>query len=125
MRLQAVSHDHAAQAFAACLGLDPQGEATPASAAQAGDCYQLTTRHGKLIYSAAPRGPDFWCYGAAGTGHHMTGAGLAMLEHQGRMQGCKAVAFQTMRQGLIRQAKRHGYSIASAIGTGVIMKKEL
>lgn len=109
----------------ACDGLDPEGFETPQQAAQRGDCYQLTTPTGRLIYSASPQGNVYWIHGAAGTGHDMTRRGLAAIEYQARQYGCRLVGFQTMRRGLVRRAADLGYRITGIRGQGFELHKAL
>jgi len=123
--LQLLGQAEAAQAFEACAGLDPAGIATPASAAAAGDCYKLTTPRGCLVYSAKVCGDLYWVYAAAGTGQDMTRRGLAAIEYQARQFGCRAVAFQTARRGLVRRTRAMGYQIAAPVGRVFQLEKAL
>uniref|UniRef100_UPI0035AE9A21 hypothetical protein n=1 Tax=Hylemonella sp. TaxID=2066020 RepID=UPI0035AE9A21 len=122
--IQLVRSEHAAQAFAACRRFSPDGT-TPEQAAQRGDCYQLTTPGGQLVYSAAPMGDVYWVHAAAGTGQGMTARGLAAIEYQARQFGCRTVAFLTIRKGLIRKALRLGYVFGVPVPDGYTMKKDL
>jgi hypothetical protein len=123
--LTRISAGQAARAFASCVGLDPQGRATPDSAASAGESFALDTPSGRLIYTLSMDAGGCWIHGAAGTGSGLTAAGLACIEAQARAAGCTRVAFQTVRRGLVRQAQRLGYRIACPIGRGHILEKSI
>lgn len=125
LRLRRASHAEAARAFAACQGLDPQGTATPESAASAGECFQLEADTGTLVYSVSAKAGRCWIHGAAGQGEGMTEAGLAVIEAQAEAAGCYCVEFQTMRRGLVKKARARGYHITRAVGRGFILGKTL
>jgi hypothetical protein len=118
--------DQAAQAFAACIGLDPEGIATPHSVAGAGQSFTLTTPTGKVTYTLSIKaGGCCWIHGAAGTGQGMTESGLDVVEAQAAAAGCVRVGFQTMRRGLIQRASRKGYRITGQVGRGYIIEKSI
>lgn len=125
MILEPVSAEDAAQAFQAAGCTDPEGKATPQSMAHAGRCLRVKAPAGELVLSIGPEGDALWVYGAAGKGAGMTYTGLQALEYIARAAGLRAVAFQTMRRGLIRQAKAKGYEIAGAVGAGFILQKAI
>lgn len=119
-----VSAARAALAYAACIGLDPEGKATPESAASAGESFALKTDTGSLVYTIAPTpGGGCWVHAAAGQGAGMTEQGLRAIERQAQGLGLRAVAFQTMRRGLVRKAQALGYRVAGRVGCGVILEK--
>ncbi len=119
------SREHAARAFVACAGLDAAGIATPESAAAAGECFELQTDTGRLVVSVSFTNGVGWVNGAAGTGDGMTAAGLQAIERQAISRGCSQVGFQTVRRGLVRRAKKHGYRITSQVGAGFVLLKAL
>lgn len=124
--LRPATVDQAAQAFAACAGLDPEGKATPDSAARAGESFKVSTDTGEAIYTITARpGGRCWIHGAAGTGTGMTAAGLACIERQALAAGCVSVAFQTVRHGLVRRARALGYRITAQVGRGFIIEKRI
>ncbi len=123
MTPQRITAPEAARAFAACAGLDPQGQATPESVAHAGQCFTLAAPRGLLSYCVSFTAGVCWVHGAAGEGAGLTECGLAVIESQARAQGCGVVGFQTMRRGLVRRAKRCGYAVTREIGQGFILEK--
>jgi hypothetical protein len=122
--IQLVRSEHAAQAFEACRRFSPDGT-TPKQASLRGDCYQLTTPGGRLVYSAEPQGEVYWVHAAAGTGQGMTERGLAAIEYQARQFGCRCVGFATARMGLLRKVARLGYQIGQPYGRGFKVSKDL
>lgn len=125
MSLETIDRASAARAFTACAGMDPEGKATPESAAAAGHCFLIATNTGEAVYSVAVRGNVLWCFAAAGTGQGMTAPGLAAMEAQAKASDCRAVAFQTIRRGLVRRAQGLGYKVEQKIGRGFVLKKEI
>lgn len=125
MILEPVSQEHAARAFELARCTDPEGKATAQSMAYAGQCLRVAAPAGELVLSIGHERGALWVYGAAGKGQGMTATGLQALEYIARAAGLGAVAFQTMRRGLIRQAKAKGYEIAGAVGAGYILQKKI
>ena len=123
--LTPITAAQAARAYAACVGLDPEGLATPESAASSGASFRLRTQSGEVFYTINTAGECCWISAAAGCGAGMTAAGLEAIERQARESGCKSVAFQTMRRGLVRRARAIGYGITGSLGRGVILEKEI
>lgn len=109
----------------ACAGLDPEGKATPESAAQAGDCFAVTGKGGEVAISVAFRGGVAWVIAAAGGGHRMAAPTLEIIERLARAHDCFVIAFQTMRQGLRRVAMGMGYETVSNIGPGWKLEKRI
>lgn len=124
LSLQRITTTEAARAFAACAGLDPEGIATPESAAQAGECFAAVGPGGRVALALDFGGGVAWVIAAAGGGNGMAGATLAAVEHLAQTRGCGVVGFQTMRRGLVRVARRRGY-VAAACGRGVKLEKKL
>lgn len=122
--LIAIPRETAARAFQACAGLDPDGVETPDSAAHAGDCYAISGRNGVLVLSIRIEDGTAWIVAAAGTGEGMTADGLRAVEAYGRSRGCRAVGFQTLRRGLVKQAQALGYR-AEPHERGHLLAKEL
>ncbi|HEY0955915.1 MAG TPA: hypothetical protein VGE36_14220 [Roseateles sp.] len=123
--LTAITASAAALAYAACVGLDPEGRATPDSAARAGESFSLETGTGRLACTLIFEGGCCWISAAAGTGTGMALAGLRAIEGAAIAKGCKRVGFQTIRRGLVRRAKSIGYGITRSVGRGVILEKQL
>lgn len=123
LTIQRISRAEAARAFAACAGLDPEKQATPESAAAAGECFSVAGPRGAVAVAVAFGGGVAWISAAAGGGDRMAGTTLQAIESMARQRGCHVVAFQTMRQGLQRIAQRRGYTITGQIGAGVILEK--
>lgn len=125
LSLRRITKVEAERAFAACAGLDPEGEATPESAAQAGECFAVKGRTGEVSLSVIFRGGVAWIQAAAGGGESMAGPTLEKIESLARAQQCFIVAFQTIRPGLQRVAVRRGYAITEKIGAGWKLTKHL
>lgn len=125
MLIERIPNHEAAQAFRACAGLDPEGIDTPESAAWAGLCLRLRIDTGELVLSVGHRAGALWCFGAAGQGRGMTGAGLDCLERLARDSGLTRVGFQTVRRGLVKRATVRGYKITEKIGQGARLEKVL
>lgn len=115
----------AAQAYAAHAHLDPEGIATPESLAAAGPSFGIQTDTGCSVFTLRTDGAECWVQAAAGSGYGMTAPTFAIIEAIATRAGCKRVAFQTVRRGLVRRARRLGYQIAGPIGRGHILRKEL
>ena len=124
--LSRASQAEAVRAFSRCLGLDPQGQATPESAAAAGELFKLCGPGGHVVMSVEfDPGGVAWIHAAAGQGQGMTAQALACVERLAATRNCHAVEFQTLRAGLVRLAERSGYRRAAPIGAGVIMQKAI
>lgn len=111
------------QALAPCAGLDPRGVATPADLVRFGEPFELQTDDGEGVFVARIHrgdGPSvLWIDGAAGTSKAgLVDTGLALFEEMARQSGCAAVAFETVRAGLVKLAQQRGYLVA-----GFILKK--
>jgi hypothetical protein len=119
-----IPREQAARAFVAC-GPDPEGIATPESAAASGECFRLDTDTGSLMFALSFEDRVGWIHAAAGTGCGMTAAGLEAIERKARAEGCRLVGFQTLRRGLVRRARKHGYRITRQVGAGFILEKAL
>lgn len=115
----------AAQAYAAHVHLDPQGIATPESLAAAGLSFGLESEAGRVVFTLSTTGRECWIHAAAGTGYGMTAATFCIIEQIAGRAGCNRVAFQTVRRGLVRRARRLGYRIAEQVGQGHILRKEI
>ncbi len=117
------TREQAARAFAACAGLDPEGQETPEGAAAAGECFELRTAAGVLHLSVSFGEGVAWIHAAAGVGQGMTAEGLQAVERTARARGCGLVGFQTMRRGLVQRAKKQGYRITRQVGAGFVLVK--
>lgn len=103
--------------------LDPSGMSTQqslASTAREGLCFAATSDTGaQAVYVVRIENGVAWvdaCQGSGAT--DWVSKLLPIIETQAH--GMRAVGFQTARTGLVRKAKKQGYSVA-----GWIMKKEL
>lgn len=103
--------------------LDPDGIATPQSAAQSGQSFVLTNSAGRLTFTASIKGRALWVHAAAGEGQGMAAAGLHCLEQIARANRVQSVEFQTLRMGLVRVAEKRGYRVARRQGQGYVMAK--
>lgn len=130
IRQEAVSlaladQDDARAAFVKhCARLDVAGEGAHLDAAKRGKCFKLTGPTGTLFYSVFRNAKNqLWIYAAAGTGRGLTEAGLYVIELQAKAAGCVAVAFQTLRKGLVLRAQRLGYLVTAQVGNLFVMCK--
>ena len=115
----------AVREFARCIGLDPTGQATPESAAAAGELFHLVNQGGRVTLCVEFSGGVAWIHAAAGQGQGMTAPALASVERMAADRGCHSVEFQTLRAGLVKRAEQQGYRRAARIGAGVIMSKAI
>lgn len=125
LTLTRISTEQAERAFVACAGLDPEGEATPESAAAAGECFAVEGPRGTVAVSVEFAKPVAWIVAAAGGGGGMASETLGAVESLARARGCAVIGFQTLRRGLMRVAKRRGYIETGRIGIGVKLEKNL
>lgn len=125
LKMVQATREEAARAFVACAGLDPEGKATPESAAEQGECVAFVGPFGVVHSTIDFAGAQAWIVAAAGGGNGMAGDVLAAIEAEAARRGCSSVGFQTMRAGLRRVAQRRGYTVTDHIGAGVIMEKQL
>ncbi|CAN0621104.1 conserved protein of unknown function [Burkholderia multivorans] len=101
------------------------GVDTVASMTAAGRCFVIS-QDGRDVgaYVLQRQGDECFVLAAQGGADFDVTALLAgVLE--GHARGLRSIAFQTRRPGLIRKAKKHGYSIAGRAPAGVVMRKEL
>lgn len=126
LTLRRITTSEAAQAFAVCGGLDPDGRATPHTAAAAGECYAVEGEAGTVAVSVQfdRRRGVAWIVGAAGGGQNMIKPFLAFMERIAANRGCRRLAFQTVRPGLRRVALRAGYETENK-GRGYVLSKNL
>lgn len=127
--LISVEKSQAARAYAPFAAmLDPTGQGTPESWAAFGQSFVLETDTGRAVFSMDTThsgGACCWIDAAAGSGTGLTEVGLAIVEQKAMAAGCKRVAFQTMRRGLVRRVRRLGYQITGTVGRGFILSKEI
>lgn len=120
LTVQAIAPAAAARALAGMHRLDPRGvmdEADVQDLAERGQCFELGGA-ADAVYVVNVRNGVAWIDALKGTGPDLVAVVTELLEHQA--EGCQALAFQTARPGLVRQAARHGWKVA-----GWIMRKEL
>lgn len=123
VRVEPATRAEAAQAFAACAALDPEGQATPESLAGSGVNLRLIGHQGECLVNVGEQEGAFWIFGAAGRSQGITPSGLQTLERIALRCGLERVRFQTIRRGLVRQAQRAGYRAVQQVGDGYIMEK--
>lgn len=124
LTLRRITTSQAARAFEACAGLDPQAKQTPEGAANAGECFALSGPCGEVAFSVQFCGGVAWVHAAAGGGDRMAGPTLERIEWLAKAHQCFAVAFQTMRKGLMSVAKSRGYKVTT-IPSGWKLEKDL
>lgn len=86
-----------------------------------GECIEMRTEQGACVAVLRVKGDVLWIDGAASIGGAgITEAGMELAEAIARRAGCREVAFETARPGLVRKTKKGGYSVA-----GYVMKKAI
>jgi len=94
---------------------------TPEDIAEHGECFELRTADGGAgVFVLRRQAGVLWVDGAGARapGSRLTAAGLALFVEVARQTGCREVAFETTRRGLVRESQKHGYEVA-----GYIMRK--
>ncbi|MBB1073640.1 hypothetical protein HUU62_04355 [Rhodoferax sp. 4810] len=112
----------AAALLAGMAHLDPAGtttEADTAAMAATGQCFAATTDTSQAAYVITVKNGVAWVDACKGQGA-VPWSCLLLPVIEAQAAGCRAVAFQTARRGLVRQAQRQGYTV-----TGWILKKAL
>ena len=120
LTVQAIPPADAARALAAHMGRDPTGRTDAAALAamtERGQCFALGGA-ADAVYVVNVRNGVCWVDAFAGRGPDLVRVLAGLLDQQAA--GCRSVAFQTARRGLVRQVQRHGYRI-----TGWILEKDL
>jgi hypothetical protein len=122
LTLRAIPAEEAAAALVHCESLDPRGVMTPGDVwrmAQAGQCFALEGGQAAAVYVVRVVNDVVWVDAVRGAGDaDVTELVDRVLTRQA--EGCRAIALQTKRRGLVRKLQRHGYSV-----TGWVMRKEL
>lgn len=81
-----------------------------------GECFHLDADTGAGVFVLRRKGDVLWVDGAAQTRPGaVTLTGLALFREIARQTGCKKVAFETARPGLVRVSKKAGYRVAGFI----------
>jgi hypothetical protein len=94
---------------------------TPEKIAANGQCFELQTEQGRCAFVVRKRGEVLWIDGAGAlTGQGFTERGLELAKEIARQAGCTAVAFETNRRGLVRQASGQGFDLV-----GYVMKAKI
>jgi len=89
---------------------------TPESIAYGGDCFEMVNPDGKTTFVLRRKDDILWIDGAGSVqGEHQVHHGLHLAKEIGQQCGCKEVAFETARRGLVRQAARHGFEVVGFI----------
>lgn len=121
LTIKAIPPADAARALAGLEKMDPRGRTTAADLvdlAKRGACFALSGA-ADAVYVVNVRNGVAWIDALKGSGTpDLVAVVSELIELQAH--GCRAVAFQTARPGLVRKAARHGYRVA-----GWIMRKEL
>ena len=101
---------------------DPSGRTSErdlSALAQHGQCFAATATGAQAVYVLKVENGVAWISAVKGVGP-VPWSELLLPVIESQAQGCAAVAFQTARPGLVRMAKRQGYTV-----TGWILKKAL
>lgn len=98
---------------------------TAADMAAVGRCF-VVSHDGRDVaaYVLQRQGSECYVLAAAGAAEFDVTAFLAAVL-EGHAVGLSSIAFQTRRPGLMRKARKYGYSVAGRVANGVIMRKEL
>jgi hypothetical protein len=122
LTVRRITPEEAAQRLAGVAARDPSG-LTPNDDALArmGLAYSIDCAAGSAVFVIAQRNGCAFVTAAQGSGDvDMT----ALLDHVVTLgatnDGCKAIAFQTARPGLVRKLTRRGFKV-----TGWVLRKEL
>lgn len=122
IHLSRVDARTAATMLAGCHVLDPAGLTTErdiVGMTERGLCFAATAPDSQAVYVLKVENGTAWVSACKGFGPvEWSNTLLPIIEAQA--QGCAAVAFQTKRRGLVRQAQKQGYTVA-----GYIMKKAI
>lgn len=122
IHLSRVDASTAAALLAGCQVLDPSGMTTERdmdAMTERGLCFAATAPDSQAVYVIKVANGVAWVSACKGFGPvDWANTLLPIIEAQAK--GCAAVAFQTKRRGLVRQAKKQGYEVA-----GYIMKKAI
>lgn len=127
MNIQPIPAGEALRAFQACEGLDPEGQATPASVVLSGVCLRVTRDDGAAVVvslSASHEGV-LWVHAAVGgdAARSMCPDLVQAFDKIARQSGCWAVGFQTMRRGLLRRVRPLGFLVVDTVGAGWVLNK--
>lgn len=94
---------------------------TPEGIAANGQCFELRTERGACVFVLRVKAGVLWIDGAAITeGRGVMDDGFALAAQIARQAGCKKVAFETSRVGLVRKARAHGGRVV-----GVVMELDI
>lgn len=122
IHLSRVDASTAAAILAGCHTLDPAGLTSAqdiAAMTERGHCFAATAPDSQAVYVIKVLNGTAWVDACKGFGPlDWSQTLLPIIEAQAK--GCAAVAFQTKRRGLVRQAQKQGYQVA-----GYIMKKAI
>ena len=100
-------------------GADPHEVTVAASR-----CWMLDTPHGRILYCVEMFEGCLWVTAAAGvTSAPAVGYLARALNRQAAGQDAKEICFYTARRGLVRVARRYGYTVTRAMPNGWELKK--
>lgn len=89
---------------------------TPERIARGGACFEMVNPSGKTTFVLRQRDGILWIDGAGSVqGDHQVHHGLNLVKEIAIQCGCKEVAFETARRGLVKQAARHGFEVVGFI----------
>lgn len=86
---------------------------------RAGQCFAATAADSQAVYIVKVKNGVAWIDACKGFGA-LNWSALLLPIIEAQAKGCASVAFQTARPGLVRQAKKQGYTV-----TGWILKKSI
>jgi hypothetical protein len=120
--LSRIPADMAAALLVGCERLDPSGMTAPhdlGPMAAACQCFAATAPDSQAVYLVRVKNGTAWIDATKGAGP-VDWSALLLPIIEAQAKGCAAVGFQTNRPGLVRKAKKQGYTV-----TGWILKKTL
>lgn len=111
-QLTAISEAQACEQLARFKLQPPVGRYTVQQAVQGASCWQLQGEGGQIVFSLRQLPGVTWIDAAAGdTEAAMLPPLLACIEQLARENKTEAVAFQTVRPGLVKAAGKLGYEV--------------
>lgn len=120
-KIEQVGKKEAAALMKAARLSDPARLSTPETIAENGECFSLEANGHKGIFVVRKKGGQLWVSGAAALASKgLAAVGLEAMEAIAQQSECQSIGFQTSRKGLVRIAKKKGFSIV-----GFILEKQI
>lgn len=122
IKLTRIAPEQAAAMIEAARVVDFASGATPAAIVDGGECLELRDGDNRAALVLKKHGNQLWvsAFAAPQASRGLTDIARHAVEELARQAGCRRVAFQTERPGLVRAARRAGYRVS-----GFILEKDL